>query len=128
MTITPKYELRQGDDLTIIIPVRDSNNIAIDLSLYEDVIVTLSYKNTEFAKYRLNIPVNKEDEYKGTVTFTDIKNEIVVDLSRTVTKSFVVGLYDVTISLFDLTTGIDSKYSNTECSYILVKNNINKNL
>jgi len=56
MSTITKYTIRQGESLTMDIPVVDSTGVAVDVDGIDvtNIIVTLSTNNTVFAKYTLN--------------------------------------------------------------------------
>ena len=125
-----KYEVFSGDDKLIVVALRDENNNAIDLTQVIDMIVTVSYREQEFAKYRYDILSAEIADYDGSVEYGELKNELKFLMESETTKKFYAGRYDVDVTLvYDITTYPDeNRKSYPNKHYILVKNGINKEI
>jgi len=127
MDYRPTYTLIAGDDKTIIIPVRDANNNSVNVSDYEDIVVTLSFKNTIFYTYRVNVlPTEINTGY--VYTTTGLFSEVMIDITNQVSRNFVTGYYDVNITLFNTDILGTKKLSYTHPKYIFIENGVNKNI
>lgn len=83
------YNLKQGEDLIMEIPVFDASGVAVNLTTATDMVVTLTNAKVVQAKYSLVVQAGY-----GTVSIkTGVGNEHIleVQIKREESKAFAVG-------------------------------------
>lgn len=90
---------KQGEDITINMPIVDNTNYPVDVSVCTDISATLKVNNNEYANYSLVARPNF-----GTIEVDTVYNNIIkLRVTRTQSKSFAVGNISIVLVLQFLT-------------------------
>ena len=100
------YNFKQGEDLTILVEVKDDSGNSVQLSGASSIVCEIFIKESLQVTYSTGITCS-DDESITTVS----GNTITIGLTRTITKDFCVG--DVIAKILVKNNGLTKEYSTT---------------